>query len=74
MIVEIDGHSQAAKSQDRWHNSSYHNPKRLGYETIAARPFPAVASQSPVSVTLWQFFSLHPAATQFKVEIPPIPA
>jgi len=35
MIVEIDGHAQAAKSQDRWHTSSYHNPKRLGYEAAA---------------------------------------
>jgi hypothetical protein len=31
MIIEIDSHPQAAKSQDRWHTSSYHNPKRLGY-------------------------------------------
>ncbi len=47
MIIEIDGHAQAAKSQDRWLNSSYHNPKRLGYEA-AALFHPRV-----VAVQLW---------------------
>jgi hypothetical protein len=36
VIIEIDGYPQAAKSQDRWHSLSYHNPKRLGYLPTAA--------------------------------------
>jgi hypothetical protein len=39
LIIEIDGHPQAAKSRDRWHSSFYDNPKRLGYETSDARSF-----------------------------------
>ena len=49
MIIEIDSHPQAAKSQDRWHTSSYHNPKRLGYDTAIACPFRTAVSFSAFS-------------------------
>lgn len=77
MIVEIDSHAQAAKSQDRWHDLYYHNPKRLGYGSVAACP--EFHSPPGISLSLRRLVSgaiLVPAsgAMQFKVEMPLIPA